>query len=181
MIRTLALILYYGIGKRLPESQGVLNFGAKRIRGFLCRIIFDRCGKNVNIEKNVFFGGGQGISVGDGSGIGINNRIQGPLVIGSDVMMGPDVIIYTKNHNYKDIARPMVEQGDSKARKVTLEDDVWIGARAVILPGVTIGKGSIVGACALVTKDVPPYAIVGGVPARVIGSRKQETGSKTEK
>ena len=172
MLRPLALSLYYGIGKKLPESQAAISLGARGIREFLCRHIFDQVGRHVNIEKNVFFGGGRNISIGDNSGIGINGRIQGPLSIGKNVMMGPDVIIYTRGHNYEDTSIPMMKQGDSKACKVVIEDDVWIGARVVILPGVTIGKGSIVGACALVSKDVEPYSIVGGVPAKVIKMRK---------
>lgn len=172
MLKSLALVLYYGIGKKLPESQAKISLGAKGFRAFLCRFIFDHVGQKVNIEKNVFFGGGREITIGDYSGIGINARIQGPLDIGQHVMMGPEVIIYTRGHNYQDITKPMMTQGDSNPKKVIIEDDVWIGARAVILPGVTIGKGSIIGACALVTKDVLPYSIVGGVPAKVIGNRK---------
>lgn len=172
MLKPLALSLYYGIAKKLPESQAAISLGAKGFRSFLCKHIFDEVGTNVNIEKNVFFGAGRNISIGDNSGIGINARIQGPLTIGKDVMMGPEVIIYTRGHNYSDISKPMMTQGDSEPLKVTIEDDVWIGARAVILPGVTIGKGSIIGACALVSKDVKPYSIVGGVPAKVIKMRK---------
>jgi len=171
--RTISLVLYYGIAKKLPESQATISLGARGFRGFLCENIFKSVGKNVNIEKNVFFGGGRDIVIGDESGIGTNAKIQGPLDIGKYVMMGPDVVIYTRNHNYTDLKTPMVHQGDSNPKKVVIKDDVWIGARVVILPGVTIGEGSIIGACALVTKDVKPYSIVGGVPAIVIGNRKK--------
>ena len=88
-------------------------------------------------------------------------------------MMGPDVMIYTKNHNTERTDIPMIEQGNTQPRKVTIGDDVWIGARAIILPGVTIGQGSIVAAGSVVTKDVEPFSVVGGNPARVIKVRKQ--------
>ena len=67
---------------------------------------------------------------------------------------------------------PMRGQGSTPARKVTVSSDVWIGARVIILPGVTIGQGAIIAAGAVVTKDVPPFSVVGGVPARVIKFRK---------
>lgn len=169
-----SLALYYLVGKRMPSSDSPFSFGSKKVRGFLCHHIFEYLGKDCNIEQNVFFGGGKGIRVDNFSGIGINARIQGPLTIGKCVMMGPDVLIYTQNHKVADISLPMILQGETEPQAVTIEDDVWIGARVIILPGVTIGKGAIIGAGAVVTKDVEPYAIVGGMPAKVIGSRKSE-------
>lgn len=174
MKKAIGLMLYYSIGKRLPESYAPINLGAKRFRSFLGRLIFDEAGKEVNIEKGVYFGSGQGIKIGDYSGIGINARVQGPLTIGKHVMMGPDVIIYTRQHETARTDIPMMEQGDSIERPVVIKDDVWIGARAVILPGVTVGEGSIIGACALVTKDVEPYSVVGGIPAKVLKTRTLE-------
>jgi maltose O-acetyltransferase len=89
-------------------------------------------------------------------------------------MMGPDVMIISRGHNFSRLDIPMMSQGDSDPKLVVFENDVWIGARAIILPGVHIGQGAIVGAGAVVTKDVPPYAIVGGNPAKVIKSRRSE-------
>ena len=88
-------------------------------------------------------------------------------------MMGPDVMIFTQNHKNDRLDIPMMLQTDPK-RPVVIGDDVWIAARAIILPGVTIGKGSIIGAGAVVTKDVPEYAVVGGNPARVIRYRNRD-------
>lgn len=76
--------------------------------------------------------------------------------------MGPDVMIFTQNHKNDRLDIPMMLQTDPK-RPVVIGDDVWIAARAIILPGVTIGKGSIIGAGAVVTKDVPEYAVVGEI------------------
>ena len=170
--KNICLCLYYLIGRKLPESDAVISLGSKKIRKILVKGIFDYTGKDINVEKGVFFGSGNKIEIGDKSGIGLNARIQGPLKIGKYVMMGPDVIIYTRNHKANSIEKPMIEQGETRAEEVIIEDDVWIGARAVILPGVKIGKGAIIGAGAVVTKDVEPYTVVGGVPAKIIKYRK---------
>ena len=87
-------------------------------------------------------------------------------------MMGPDVIIYTQNHCTTNTEIPMRKQGMTELRPVIIEDDVWIGARVCILPGVTIGHGSVVGACAVVSKSIPPYSVAVGNPARVVKVRK---------
>ncbi|HBY19907.1 MAG: acetyltransferase [Clostridiales bacterium GWE2_32_10] len=171
MLRIIALSLYYSIARHLPCSDSYYSFFAKNIRRALCKVIFAKQGKSCNIEHGVFFGNGSDIEIGDNSGIGINARVEGPLVIGENVMMGPDVIIYTGNHNFNDVNIPMIKQGESKPQKVIIEDDVWIGARVIILPGVTIGHGAIVAAGSVVTKDVVAYSIVAGVPSKKIKSR----------
>lgn len=89
--------------------------------------------------------------------------------------MGPDVVIISHNHIFSDLTKPMTLQGLEKPRRVIIEDDVWIGARVIILPGRKIGKSAIIGAGSVVTKDVPEYAIVGGNPSRILkyrGSKK---------
>lgn len=85
--------------------------------------------------------------------------------------MGTDVIIITRNHRFDRTDIPMMEQGFEEERPVYIGNDVWIGDRVLILPGVHIGDGSIIAAGAVVTKDVPPYSIVAGVPARKIRDR----------
>lgn len=174
LVKKVNLLLYYGFAKKMPSSDSPLSFGSKKIRAMICKGIFDQVGSNINIEKNVFFGGGHEISIGDDSGIGLNARIQGPLTIGKGVMMGPDVLIYTRNHEISRTDIYMIEQGDTEASPVIIEDDVWIGARVVILPGVTIGKGAVVASGAVVSKSIKPYDIVGGVPAKVIKNRLKE-------
>ena len=86
-------------------------------------------------------------------------------------MMGTDVTIITRNHRFDRTDIPMMEQGFEEERPVYIGNDVWIGDRALILPGVHVGDGSIIAAGAVVTKDVPPYSIVAGVPARKIRDR----------
>jgi maltose O-acetyltransferase len=90
-------------------------------------------------------------------------------------MMGPEVLILTTNHRTDSIERPMNQQGHQSAAAVTIENDVWIGARAIILAGVRIGAGSIVGAGAVVPKSIPPGVIAVGNPARVVRQRHQLT------
>lgn len=164
--------LYNLFAKRLPVSFskpfGVL---ARKIRGWCARHLFDHIGKGCNIEKNCDFGSGSGISLGDYSGLGVNCRIGAHTTIGRNVMMGPEVIVLTQSHRHDDTERPMRLQG-YEHKPVVIDDDVWIGTRAIILPGVHIGRGVIVGAGAVVTKSVPDFSIVGGVPAKIIKNRK---------
>ena len=92
------------------------------------------------------------------------------MTIGDKVRIGLRVNIITNNHVFMDHERPIMEQGSACA-PVIIKDDVWIGVNATILPGVTVGKGSVIGAGAVVTKDVKPYTVVGGVPAKKIKNR----------
>ena len=101
----------------------------------------------------------------------MNGSVHGPLRIGENVMMGPDVTILSQTHNIERTDIPMGKQGMREA-EVSIGNDVWIGMRSIIMPGVKIGDGAVIGAGAVVTKDVPDYAIVGGVPARIIKYRK---------
>jgi maltose O-acetyltransferase len=144
---------------------------AKRFRRFCCKRIFASCGSDVNIEHGVDFGIGNEIEIGDRSGIGTNSWLMGPIKLGEDVMMGPEVMIIAVNHNYSDMSRPMRMQGSRADSPVILGDDVWIGSRAIILPGRRIGNGAIVGAGSVVTRDVPPYSVVAGNPAKIIKYR----------
>ena len=144
----------------------------RKLRSSVACGCFDKHGKNINVEKNADFGKGDGISIGDNSGLGVNCEVRGPLEIGANVMMGPDVRIMTAKHNTTRTDIPMCQQGHFPKQKVTIGDDVWIGANVIVMPGITIGSGSIIGAGAVVTKDVPEYAVVAGVPAKVIKHRK---------
>ncbi len=171
--RAIGYVLYYFFARHLPGSTLPYALGAKYWRRLSVKLMFDKCGKNVNIEHGAFLASGKGIEIGNNSGVGLNCRITGPLSIGNDVMMAPGVNIVTQNHEIADTEIPMRLQTAEK-KKVTIGDDVWIGVNAIILPGITIGKGSVVAGGAVVTKDVPPYTIVGGNPARVIRNRKEE-------
>jgi len=112
------------------------------------------------------------ISVGRNVYINHNSDIygQGGVDIGNDVLIGPNTNILSVNHAFSDWKKPINTQG-IVTKKVVIEDDIWICANVTILPGVTIGKGSIIGANALVAKSVKPYSIMGGVPAKLIRKR----------
>ena len=107
------------------------------------------------------------VIIGDDTRIGIHNTIIGPITIGNHVNLAQGITVTALNHNFKDTSLRIDEQGFS-TKPIVIEDDVWIGANAVILPGVTIGKHVVVAAGAVVTKDVPDNTIVGGVPAKEI-------------
>ena len=165
LFRLITLIIYYSFCQFIPLLIGRI------MRRYCANILFDRCGTNVNLERKVDMGNAKGISIGNNSGIGIRAQVRGPLSIGDNVMMGPDVIILTHGHIYDLIDIPMCKQGSALPKKVTIGNDVWIGTRSIIMPGVNIGNGVIIGAGAVVTKDVPDFAIVGGGPAKVLKYR----------
>jgi len=168
----LCLGVYYGIAMHLPSSQSVFCGNLCRsIRGTLCRHIFKKCGRNINIEHGVIFGRGTDIEIGDYSGIGINAHIPSNTIIGKYVMMGPNCHIIYANHNFSDLSIPMCFQGHSERKRVVIEDDCWIGRNVIMTPGRTIRKGSIIAAGCVLCKDFPEYSIVGGNPSRLIRSR----------
>lgn len=164
---------YYGFAQHLPASYRYQPLGkfAKWCRAIACKRLFRCCGEGVNIEKGANFYTGWEVELGDHSSLGIDCMIPYDLKVGKDVMMGPYVIIIGENHNFSSRDIPMRLQGYTTFPPVRIEDDVWIGARVIILPGLTIGKGAIIAAGSVVTKDVPSYAICAGNPARVIKFR----------
>ena len=107
------------------------------------------------------------VIIGDYTRVGLHNTIIGPVTIGSHVNLAQGITVTALNHNFSETDKRIDEQGVSTT-PVTIDDDVWIGANAVILPGVSIGTHSVVAAGAVVTKDVPPHSLVVGVPAKVI-------------
>ena len=169
-LRVILWGVYHYFAAWLPISTNPGGSFAKRLRYILCRPLFLSCGKGVNVERLADFSLGRHLKIGNYSGLGVNCRVRGKVTIGDNVMMGPDVIILTRSHNAQDVDVPMRHQGASEA-PVSIGNDVWIGTRAIIMPGVSIGDGVIIGSAAVVTRDVPPYTVVGGIPARVIMQR----------
>lgn len=105
-------------------------------------------------------------------GYGSPDDPQGQVTIGNYVRIAPYVFMLSGNHVFADPDRPICQQG-MEFSPITIGDDVWIGARVVVVAGVTIGQGSVIGAGAVVTRDIPPYSIAVGTPARVIRSRRE--------
>ena len=167
-------LLYYGCAQWLPSSyiRGCAVFGL--VRAAICRQLFASCGREARIEPRAFFSSGRKVSLGDHSSIGENAKIRGSVRIGSHVMMGEDVLIISGNHAFDRTDIPMTWQGFLPDETVEIGDDVWIGSRVILLPGVKVGRGAVIGAGAVVTKDVPAWAVTAGNPARLIRSRKSQ-------
>ena len=137
-------------------------------------------GKNVNIPNGCFIrctgvisSLGQGIKIGNNTGLGHNTFIngQGGVTIGDDVIVGPYVKLLSENHVFSDTNTPIRTQGVTR-QGITIKSDVWIGANVTILDGVTIGKGCVIGAGSIVSKSIPEFSIAVGVPCRVIKTRE---------
>ena len=157
------LMLYYGFAQYIPERFAVNAIGS-RVRAMICKRLFRSCGWGLNCRTRVFFGNGSNVSVGDRSSIGKYSRLytEAFITIGDHTDVGPWVQIYTRDWR---------NPSDRDPQPVSIGNDVWVGARSIILKGVSIGNGCIIAAGAVVDFDVPDYAIVGGNPARIISHR----------
>lgn len=171
--RSSALALYYGLAIKLP-GRGPLSESSRLIRQKLCHVFLDECGEWVNIGPDVHLGDGSNIRIGNRSGLGRGCRAYGGLTVGEQVMIGPEVAFLASNHRFDRLDVPIGRQGIGDLAPPRIEDDAWIGLRATILAGRVVGRGAIVAAGAVVTKNVAPFTIVGGNPATVIGDRRDE-------
>ncbi|MDZ4847066.1 MAG: acyltransferase [Chitinophagales bacterium] len=125
-------------------------------------------GDDSTIEDFATVNNGVGdVIIGNRSRIGLSCVVIGPVTIGNDVMLAQNIVVSGLNHPYEDVTLPISVQKVT-TKPIIIEDESWIGANAVITAGVTIGKHSVIAAGSVVTKDVPPYAIAVGNPARVI-------------
>lgn len=144
---------------------------SRRLRLYIVKRYFGKVGVNVSILRDVEFLGPNNICISDN--VVLNKRVLldgrgGRLMIGNNVDIGRESNLWTLEHDPND------DYHTTKGGDVVIEDYVWISTRVTILPGVRIGYGAIVATGAVVTKDVPPMSIVGGVPAKVIGERKSD-------
>ncbi|MBR3019133.1 MAG: CatB-related O-acetyltransferase [Clostridia bacterium] len=163
--------LYILIASRLPSSWAMIGGPLwKKIREITVRGFVTYAGKEINIQRKVVLT--SRISIGDLSGIGKYSVVDGPITIGKYVNIGEQLRVVTQNHRTDRTDIPMQQQGYTEEKEVVIGDDVWIGHRVILLPGVHIGKGSVIGAGAVVTRDIPEYSVAGGVPARIIKNRK---------
>ena len=159
------------------------------------------CGKNLNLKRfcSINALSYKGVTIGDnftlgefsiiectgvfndigeslkiGNNVGMNHHcfigVRGRIVIGDNVIFGPGVKIFSENHNYNRLDVPIKNQGVTK-KKTIIGNDIWIGADVIILPGVNIGDGSVLAAGCIVTKDIPSFSVVAGIPAKIIKGR----------
>lgn len=114
------------------------------------------------------------VIIGDRTRIGMSNVLIGPICIGNDVIFAQNIVLSGLNHGYEDIEKPPASQKTTQS-EIIVENDVWLGANCVIVAGVTIGKHSVVAAGSIVTKNVPPFSVVAGNPAKIIKQYNKET------
>ena len=182
------------VAKRL--GLGCVEFGAK-IRGnvTLGKCVYIASGTELIARRN------EEIEIGDhsfilggsilhpyngkiviGKNVGINHYCiiygMGGVIIGDNVMMATSCIISASNHNFERTDIPMIQQGVT-CRGIKIGNDVWLGARAVVLDGVEIGEGSVIGAGSVVSKSIPAYSVAVGVPAQVV-KRREHNGAETQ-
>ena len=173
--RAVMMTLYYSVLFWLPSNDlRALGGGFFRwLRAGTLHLANPRISPRSHIERHVYIGGGNRIAVGERSSLGKRFRVYGTdLTVGRDVMIANDVMILGGGHKFDDLSRPMVEQGSIGITSLDIADNVWIGARVSILAkNIRIGSGAIVGTGAVVVRDVPENAIVGGNPARIIRFR----------
>ena len=171
MLHKLQIALYYILVSRLPHSRYLLFFNRCRV-WYVTHVLGIMSPHPGNyFESGIYIGDGRKVRIGKHCHINEQVFIQGAEV-GDHVMIAPGVALLSARHRHDRVDEPMIMQGEEKELPPVIEDDVWIGRNAVIMPGVRIGTGSIVAAGAVVTKDTTPWSIVGGVPAKLIRMRK---------
>lgn len=170
MIRNFYLILFYLIIWIPGSSKDSI---VSKLRLWLCTKLGADIGRGCAFLPYAEIFHLRNFSLGDNSGVGTRCIIncEGKVSIGNKVLIGPEVFIFTANHIWNEELNTYFQQG-ATTEPVTISDNVWLGARCIILPGVHVGEGATVAAGAVVTKNVASYAVVAGVPASVIGFKK---------
>jgi len=166
-------LAYVFLAKHLPAlgELGVIGKVSERLRRNLCRPLFKESADRIGVGKGSDFGNGSSVVMGESSSLGNYTSVggsRGTLIIGRHVTMGPHSTYILQNHKYLEEGYDGYVGGDIK-----IDDYAWIGHGVIVLPGVRIGCHAIIGAGAVVTKDIPDYAIAVGNPARVKKYRKR--------
>lgn len=164
LTKKVLIILYSIFAKNLPQSSHIRICG--KIRRFFAKYIVEECGKNVNVEQGATIR--PGLKIGDNSGIGIDAEIYGDVTIGENVMMGPEVVIYTQNHRHELSDIPFGRQGFENVKPVKIGNNVWIGRRTMFMAGSGCGDNVIIAAGSVVTKVFPSNIVIAGAPAKII-------------
>lgn len=165
-------IRYLAYKRLFKKSKGIFRIDSGvTIRGFKNIEL----GENIRFEKNSYiYAINANLKVGDNFFLGVNSQlcaVREDIIIGDYCMIAPNCIFVSDDHCFDSIESPMMEQGFNVG-KIVLKNDIWIGANSVILKDIVIGEGSIIGAGSIVTKNIKPYSIMGGVPAKLIKKRE---------
>ena len=189
IIREIKIWIEYFIGN-IPGRLGYLIrslYFNLRVKKYFYNVIFEtglriEYPKNLELGSDSYFGFDckiyssefSKVKIGSGcqfnSNVMINGRGKGTIVIGNNVLIGPNVVLRSSDHSFDSLSERICNQGMNDGY-IVVKDDVWIGSNCVILKNITIGKGSVIAAGAVVTKDIKPYSVVGGVPAKIIKKR----------
>ena len=166
----ISLIVYRSVGVRLPCTfwpGGIIFSNIRRclLVGMGCQV-----GKGCELEPYIDIGFRPQLIIGEGCQIN-QNVVLKCATIGDNVMVAPGVVFFDRCHNFDRTDIPMIQQGATDKKMTIIENDVWVGQNAILMPGIRIGQGAIIGAGAVVTKDVPAFAVVVGMPARIIRIR----------
>jgi maltose O-acetyltransferase len=167
--KKVAYTIYLIFFKNTPEDYRPYALFFPYIRKVLVSHYVNKSGRKLRVKTGAEIA--MKTTVGDNSELGTRCLIQSNVSIGSNVIMGPDIKIYSRNHKFERLDIPIQKQGKNYF-ETTIGDDVWLGANVIVTAGCKIGNHVIVAAGAVVTKDVLDYAIVGGVPAKVLKYRK---------
>lgn len=168
MKRNIWRVAYAILVKWWPQNQWFPLAGAARV--LFARHICAETAEHISVDRNATFS--CKVHMGEYARIGRDCELHGEVHLGNHVLMAPECVFYTVNHEHRNPDIPMDSQGDSEMEPTFVGNDVWLGRRVMVMPGVHIGDGCIVAAGAVVTKDLPPYCVVGGIPAKIIKSRK---------
>lgn len=167
-MKKIYFLIYLLFFKNTPEDYRPYALFFPRVRRWLVTNYLKSCGKKLRVKSGAEIS--LNAQVGNESELGTRCMIQANVTIGDHVIMGPDIKIYSRNHKSDRLDIPIQKQGKHYL-STTIGNDVWIGANAIIVAGVNVGNHAIIAAGAIVTKDVPDFAVVGGCPAKVLKYR----------
>ena len=170
MIDKILYSFYYMFIMHLPHSR-YISFINKIRLFYVCNILgIMKKSKSARFQNNIYIGGVGAVSIGKDCQINEHVFLQG-AIIGNNVMLAPYVALIANKKEVLTASIPMSTVDKKKGMKIIIEDDVWVGRNAIIMPGIKIGKGSIIGAGSVVTRNVESFSVVGGVPAKLIKKR----------
>ena len=170
MIKKIYFTLYYALIMHLPHSRYIKIMNTIRVF-YVCNILgIMKKSKGARFQNNIYIGGSGAVRIGRNCQINEHAFLQG-AIIGDNVMIAPYVAIIANKKDVNSAHQLMNTVDKEKGLKVIVEDNVWLGRNVIVMPGIKIGKGSIIGAGSVVTKDVDPMSVMGGVPAKLIKIR----------